>query len=477
MDEPLSSKAYDYVLRTPSPKRKSWGSPSAPNSTFSERLIPSRAATNFTSGLDLLDLKENSGPSNKPSSSSSCDAAGMENGSSALYDQLLQSELLGKHSPGDASSASASPEGAKLFQYKSKFEEVPLWFVNAEPSRAPVPLRVADHPSRPKMPLRHVKSKALKVLDAPTITDDFYLNLLDWSDGNDLAVALANDVYLWNGSTDRVSRLCHIDCASVTSVSWAGQGSSILAVGTSEGKVELWHQEKGKKLRTMEGHTGSVCSLAWNSHVLSTGGKGGYVIHRDVRVSDHFFSKVRAHKTQVCGLKWSPDTQQLASGSDDCMVRVWNLRSAQSPALECSLHTAGVKGLAWSPHQHSLLASGGGKSDGHIHIWNTTNDVTVKSVDTGSQVCNLAWSKSVDEIVSTHGYSQFEVALWRCPSMTRTATLSGHSQRVLYLATSPDGSRIATGSGDYTVRIWEVFPALRSIARGPNLALQPSAIR
>lgn len=28
---------------------------------------------------------------------------------------------------------------------------------------------------------------------------------------------------------------------------------------------------------------------------------------------------------------------------------------------------------------------------------------------TGSQVCNLSWSKNVNEIVSTHGYSQNQV--------------------------------------------------------------------
>ena len=32
--------------------------------------------------------------------------------------------------------------------------------------------------------------------------------------------------------------------------------------------------------------------------------------------------------------------------------------------------------------------------------------------------------------------------------MKKIASLTGHSQRVLYLATSPDGSTIVTGAGD-----------------------------
>ena len=66
---------------------------------------------------------------------------------------------------------------------------------------------------------------------------------------------------------------------------------------------------------------------------------------------------------------------------------------------------------------------------------------------TGSQVCNLAWSKNVNEIVSTHGYSQNQIIVWKYPSMNKLATLTGHSTRVLYLATSPDGQTVVTGAG------------------------------
>ena len=41
--------------------------------------------------------------------------------------------------------------------------------------------------------------------------------------------------------------------------------------------------------------------------------------------------------------------------------------------------------------------------------------------------------------------------------MKKVATLKGHTHRVLYLATSPDGSTIVTGAGDETLRFWKVF--------------------
>lgn len=72
------------------------------------------------------------------------------------------------------------------------------------------------------------------------------------------------------------------------------------------------------------------------------------------------------------------------------------------------------------------------------------------------------FSKNVNEIVSTHGYSDNAIVVWKYPSMKKIATLTGHSYRVLYLAMSPDGESIVTGAGDETLRFWKVFPPSQS---------------
>lgn len=125
-------------------------------------------------------------------------------------------------------------------------------------------------------------------------------------------------------------------------------------------------------------------------------------------------------------------------------------------------HKAAVKAISWSPHQHGLLVSGGGTADRHIRFWSTTTEQSLKAIDSGSQVCNLSWSENVNEIVSTHGYSQNQIVIWKYPEMTKLSTLTGHSYRVLYLAVSPDGQSIVTGAGDETLRFWVVFPPSNS---------------
>ena len=120
-------------------------------------------------------------------------------------------------------------------------------------------------------------------------------------------------------------------------------------------------------------------------------------------------------------------------------------------------HTAAVKALAWCPHKSGLLASGGGTADKCIRFWNASTGLQLGAVDTGSQVCQLAWSPSSPELLSAHGYSTNTLVVWRFPSMSRVATLTGHTTRVLYMTLAPDGESVCTGAGDETIRFWRIF--------------------
>uniref|UniRef100_A0A3Q2Y1E8 Fizzy-related protein homolog n=1 Tax=Hippocampus comes TaxID=109280 RepID=A0A3Q2Y1E8_HIPCM len=260
-----------------------------------------------------------------------------------------------------------------------------------------------------------------------------------------------------------VTRLCDLSVEgdSVTSVGWSERGN-LVAVGTQKGYVQIWDAGGGKKLSTLEGHSARVGALAWNADQLSSGSRDRMILQRDIRTPPlQSERRLHGHRQEVCGLKWSTDNQLLASGGNDNKLLVWN-HSSLSPVQAYTNHLAAVKAIAWSPHQHGLLASGGGTADRCIRFWNTLTSQPLQCVDTGSQVCNLAWSKHTNELVSTHGYSQNQILVWKYPSLTQVAKLTGHSYRVLYLAMSPDGEAIVTGAGDETLRFWNVFSKTRS---------------
>jgi len=319
-----------------------------------------------------------------------------------------------------------------------------------------------------KLVNRLIPSAPTRVLDAPDLKDDYYLNLLSWNDKNILAVALANTVYLWNAGTGDIQELCTYEeggsvDAHISSVAWVQEGGAHLAVGTSGGTTELWDVHARKQLRQMDGHSDRISSMAWNRHILSSGSRDTNIINHDVRVARHVVSTLPAHGQEVCGLNWSNDGEILASGGNDNLLCLWDASTSSSmstrlePRFKMTDHQAAVKALAWSPHERNLLATGGGTADRCIKFWNSQTGALLNSIDTGSQVCALQWNPFEKEILSSHGYARNQICLWKYPSMAKVKELEGHTSRVLHMATSPDGSTVVSGAGDETLRFWEVF--------------------
>jgi cell division cycle protein 20 (cofactor of APC complex) len=295
------------------------------------------------------------------------------------------------------------------------------------------------------------------------VLNDYYLQLLDWSDTNTLAVALNREVYLWNAHTGNIVNLLQLpEGEYVSSVAWV-EGANHLAVGTSMSEIQLWDADASKRLRTMRGHDSRVSALSWNSYTLTSGCRNGAIHHNDVRVANHHVGSLTGHVQEVCGLKWQPGGQYLASGGNDNMVYVWpntttSMDSANiRPVYSFSQHQAAVKALSWCPWKPSLLATGGGTADRHIRIWNTSNGSNVYSVDTKSQVCAILWSKEYKELVSAHGFSNNELIIWKYPGLTKHQELTGHTGRVLGMVMSPDGSTVVSIGADETLRFWDCF--------------------
>ncbi|XP_019188796.1 PREDICTED: protein FIZZY-RELATED 2-like [Ipomoea nil] len=152
----------------------------------------------------------------------------------------------------------------------------------------------------------------------------------------------------------------------------------------------------------MEGHRLRVGALAWSSSVLSSGSHDKSILQRDIRAQDDYVSKLSGHKSGVCGLKWSYDNRELASGGNDNRLFVWNNHSTQ-PVLKYCEHTAAVKAIAWSLHLHGLLASGSGTADRCIRFWNTTTNTHLNCMDTGSQVISLSSIRFINIMFELRG--------------------------------------------------------------------------
>ncbi|KAI0669508.1 WD40 repeat-like protein [Trametes maxima] len=524
---------------------------------YGDRFVPTRDAGDMRTSYHLMDGATPSTPSKNRMIPTESDA--LKEQANAIFNSILQTEVTPSSpqrsgSPVRQPAASTStlpstPTRRRLFAFNSPSRSNPT-----TPSRrldVPTDEAYSMSPVRaesryllesPRRQLRSVCKTPYRVLDAPELADDFYLNLVDWSSTNVLGVGLGACVYLWTAHTAQVSKLCDLGDVhdTISSVSWVQKAISStvafppatcytaaetrgwplasgcvdvdnaershrllhrgpimgtsLAIGTLSGQLYIYDASTLQLTRTYErAHSQRIGALSWNSHILSSGSRDRMVHHRDVREpSTRPFKKCQGHKQEVCGLRWSgdggPQAATLASGGNDNKVCIWDLRGSKrpgglgtpgrtgsmpgsssaagddgdAPLWKFHEHTAAVKALAWDPHVAGILATGGGTADKHIRFWNVQNGTMLNELDTGSQVCNLTWSLTSHEIVSTHGFSsttaQNQICIWKYPSLDMVASLTGHTHRVLYLAMSPDGETIVTGAGDETLRFWNAFP-------------------
>jgi cell division cycle protein 20 (cofactor of APC complex) len=445
---PSSAKSKKAPLRQKSKTTLSYAA---------DRFIPNRGASSAIAnvGSGKLDFSENK----RPKTSGGEGSAVL---SSATDDAIAALESLNIDDDDDAATYSRPSPNTVAYQDSLanacgvSLNTRILEFKPAPPeSSKPIDLR--QQYNRPLKPAnassaqfrRRVATAPERVLDAPGLIDDYYLNLLDWSSGNQVAIGLERNVYVWSAEDGTVSCLMETSPDTyVSSVKWSGDGAYV-GVGLGTGEVQIWDVAEATKIRSMYGHDTRVSVMGWNKHLLSTGARSGLVYNHDVRIAEHKVAELVSHTSEVCGLEWRSDGAQLATGGNDNLVSIWDARSLSVPKFTKTNHKAAVKALAWCPWNMNLLATGGGSYDRHIHFWNTTSGARVNSIDTGSQVTSLRWSPHYREIVSSSGFPDNSLSIWSYPTLVRNVEIPAHESRVLHSCLSPDGQMLAT-AGELT---------------------------
>jgi len=422
---------------------------------FQDRFISSRAAIDFMQDFDSHE------PTSKELDLEFSSEVNEDNMPNKLYDALMKSQIIGlKHNPQLNNSQKLATREDYL---AGEFASTVLFnrtFSNKNQvsnfSLSPITGLDTPYPFKNK---RIISKVPYKVLDAPELQDDYYLDVVNWSKENILAVGLGKSLYLWVASNSKVIKLKEFAGSdSVTSVAWSPEGE-LLAAGSHKGFLHVWDYKANKEIFKSKIHNSRVGTISWHpySFLLSTGSRDKIINHTDIKMGS-LVNKSIGHKQEVCGIRWSPDGQYISSGGNDNKVLIWSQGKLNNPSLKFTQHKAAVKAMGWSKHQNGLLATGGGTTDRCIKLWDVTTGQLKGSIDSGSQVCNMIWGVNSNELVTTHGYSNNYIAVWKPNPLKCIAQLAGHLSRVVYLSMSPDGESIVTGSGDETLRFWQVFP-------------------
>ncbi len=439
-----------------------------------DRFIPNRTASQAISGNVKMgmDSRPKSSSSAGDGSSVLASAATALSGRAADDDAGLSLEGLSLHDDDDDEATSHSRPSPNSVAYQSSLasacgvsENTRILAFKPAPPESTKPIDLRSQYNRPLKPAaglsaqfrRRIATAPERVLDAPNLVDDYYLNLLDWSCGNQIAIGLERQVYIWSAETGTVNPLFEASADTyVSSVKWSTDGAYV-GVGLGTGEVQIWDVEEQTKIRSMIGHETRVGVMGWNKHLLSTGARSGLVFNHDVRIAQHKIAELASHTGEVCGLEWRSDGAQLATGGNDNLVSIWDARHLAAPKFAKTNHHAAVKAVAWCPWQGNLLATGGGSHDRHIHFWNSTSGARTASIDTGSQVTGLRWSRQQKEIVSTSGFPDNSLSIWSYPTLVKHAEIPAHESRILHSTLSPDGEMLATAAADESLKFWRVF--------------------
>src|SRR5882724_11353547 len=273
------------------------------------------------------------------------------------------------------------------------------------------------------------------------------------TDGNELAVGGYHEITIWNPSDGKLLRRIRNVAQRTHSIDYGPGGALLAAAGGSPGQlgeVALFNPTNGALLRVLGTLPDTALTLSFSpdGSRLAVGSADNSIRIYDVATGKEQWV-IQQHADWVMSIAWSRDGAHLASASRDRTARIY---AATNGDLEISYaaHQGPVLAVAFSEDGQRVCSAG---HDKKIHLWDAKEGKAAGEIGGfEDDIFRLVvfdksiFSCSADKKIRQHGMDKRELV----------RTFSGHNDWVYSLAIDGKSKRLASGSYDGEVRVWNI---------------------
>lgn len=271
-------------------------------------------------------------------------------------------------------------------------------------------------------------------------------------DGRELAVSGYHEVTIWDPASGALLRRIGNIEERTLALEYTPDGKLLAVAGGTpgqSGEIVLVDPASGARARTLD----TLADVAFGLSI-GPGDKPRLAAcgaDRAIRIYDLETGNrerlIEDHADWVMSIAWSPDGSQMASASRDKTAKVFDLKTGETVATFDG-HGLPVYCVTYSPDGKQVYSGG---ADKRIHLWTAaTGKTTAKTATAGGDVYALTlrggrlFSGAADKLAREH----------KLDDLSEVRSFAGHADVVYAVACHAASERLASGSFDGQVRIW-----------------------
>jgi DNA-binding beta-propeller fold protein YncE len=276
-------------------------------------------------------------------------------------------------------------------------------------------------------------------------------------DGKTLAVGGYQEVLLWDLANARLAKRIGVGQIGdfVRAVAFRNNGQWLaVAEGTAygAGAVKVFDVNSGQPALAFAEPKDTVFAVAFSADGKFLAAGGADNVARVWNVDEKKLAgELKGHSDWVLGLRFSADGKFLVTSSADRSAQVWEVGTWKLLARLDQMEP--VNGVVFSPNAELVAVAVAGPTDRMIRLRRRDNTQLARAIDMGVPgPLGVLWAPAGNRMYVP--LTDKTVRVYDPNSGAHVATLTGHTDWVYGVALTADGTKLATGSADGTVKLW-----------------------